>query len=127
MKKKWISYLLIFLLSFSFVFQFVKADSGWDVDYDTSSSSSSSSSSSGSSSSIDFSWDNPSDRATLITVFSALVILFIIAHIVCRRSDSSPNSFSEMSEEQIHAIDPDMNIEEFKSNVYDTFIKVQNA
>ena len=132
MKKKLISYILIFLLSLGFVFQFAKADSGWDVDYD-----SGSSWSSGSSWDSGSRWDDDDDYgsysgssgsvAFLIIFMIVIAILIISANKAHSSLTSAYPQYQEMSEEQIHAIDPDMNIEEFKNNVYETFIQIQNA
>lgn len=119
-----------------------KADSGWDTSYD-SGSSWSSSSSSGSWSSSDWgssrsSSGSSSYSSTPMTkeearIFSIVMILMAGLTLgLCIISSKKKTKFPireryTLSKDEIHQIDPSLDIEEFKKMAYESFVDIQNA
>ena len=145
--KNVLKYILILLLVITpFSISMVKADSGWDTDYDSGGSSwdsGGSSYDSGSSwSSSDYDSGSSSGGSMSGTeAFITLVIFLAIFSLVIvssRRQGKSntiitnPNvnyigNYSDVSEDKIKQLMPDMTLSQLKTMAYNKFIDIQNA
>ena len=125
----------------------VHADSGWDFDYDSGGSDWGGSSDWGSSdwgsSSWDDDWSGGSYSSGGIMGFAGTFIIFVVVIIIViistlsqnknggSRSSSyvapSVNLPRKLTDEEIHAVDPELNIEEFKKLAYRTYWDIQQA
>ncbi len=140
MIKRILKFLLVVVMAFSVSvcinpvsFQKVHADSGWDSDYD----SGGSDWGSDSDWSSDSSWDSDSSEsgfvAGIVTIL-AFVVVFVVIVIVMATGKSSggyskPTTviYNKLTDDQVHAIDPTLNITEFNKKVYDIYLNIQNA
>ena len=145
--KNVLKYILILLLVITpFSISMVKADSGWDTDYDSGGSSwdsGGSSYDSGSSwSSSDYDSGSSSGGSMSGTeAFITLVIflaIFILVIVLSRRQSKSntiitnPNvnyigNYTDVSEDKIKQLMPDMTLSQLKTMAYNKFIDIQNA
>ncbi len=157
MKKKVCFALKLLIVCFFTIFVSVKADSGWDYDYDSSGSSWGSSSSWGSGSSWDYDSDGGSWHSSSSSHSSGynsssssghfflyadsnimiMLIIFIIAMIYVgtllrnmeRKSKSKVKNtmYADLTEEKIREVDPNLNLEEFKNDVFEIYNSIQVA
>lgn len=132
MKKNFCKYLLLFVLTLFGVLSIysvsVKADSGWDTDYDY-----------GGGGGYDYDYDygdsNYSYSSGGGSVFGSIVtfiiIIIVIASIYKNKGKKtitpSSQTYTYMSEEDIKALIPDFNKNEFLDKAYKTYLDVQDA
>lgn len=147
-KKKILLILAVVLLGVGVIYRPVQADSGWDSDYDSGWDSGSSWDSGSDWSSSD--WDYDSDWSSsggggggsLFGVIMVVVIIVIVISIMNNRNGGNKgngsssyrinnyndtNNYDDVDINKIKEIDPELNINEFKTKVFRTYKDIQTA
>ncbi len=138
-KKKILLILAVVLLGFGIIYRPVQADSGWDSDYDSGWDSSSSWDSS-SDWDYDSDWSSFSGGGSLFDIIIVIVIVIIIISIKNNRNGgnkgngsssynnyNNTNNYTDVDINKIKEIDPELNINEFKTKVFMTYKDIQTA
>lgn len=150
--KKILLYMLIVTLSFSIIYMPVKADSGWDSDYDSGGWDSDWDSGSDWDSDWGSSWDSDYDYGSswssssssgegdisgwITAVIITIIIIVIIYNISNRNNHNRPrggtkitksNNYKDISPSKIVEVDPNFNIEDFKSKAFSIYKDIQTA
>jgi len=144
MKKKIFLSILLIISMFGIVLVPIKADSGWDSSYDSGGSWDSGGSDWGGSS-----WDSDYDysysgsyssgsigESIIIFIYVGIIIISIIyisskSHIKVQKGNinniTTTNNYIDISAEKILEIDPDVNMDEFKTYAYNIYKVIQTA
>ena len=138
-KKKILLVLAVVLLGFGIIYRPVQADSGWDSDYDSGWDSSSSWDSS-SDWDYDSDWSSFSGGGSLFDIIIVIVIVIIIISIKNNRNGgnkgngsssynnyNNTNNYTDVDINKIKEIDPELNINEFKTKVFKAYKDIQTA
>lgn len=127
MKKKFVLLFFLALIFISAPIVSLKADSGWDSDYD-----SGFDSDWGSDFDSDYDYDSYGSSHTM-TGFDLIVFMVIIIIILYALYNNSKKIINEpsvnkiLSDNDIHSIDPTINIEELKKYTFELYKNVQEA
>ena len=133
MKKKNVLIIIIILIMSLGIYT-IKADSGWDSDFDFGGSDFGSSDY-GSSYSYDGSSSSGGSYSSSSIFFDLVVMIIVVIIVVSKYKDNnssntnrfSLNSYKDMDEEKLKEIDPELDIESLKKEVFDIYEKIQIA
>lgn len=134
-KNKILLILAVALLGFGVIYRPVQADSGWDTDYDSGWDSGSSWDSS-SDWDYDSDWSSFSGGSSLFDIIIVIVIVIIVISIKNNRNGGNKgngsssyrtNNYTDVDINKIKEIDPELNINEFKTKVFRTYKDIQIA
>ena len=131
--KKFILYLSTMLLIFVGIIyspKLIKADSGFDSSWDSGSSDWGRSSDWDSSSWDSSDSDGDLSGSGMLAVIVITVIVIIVISIICSKKEvklTEIDSYSKLSDDEIHEYISDLDIEKFNNKVFDNYKKIQEA
>lgn len=132
MKKFVLTLSIIFLLCIGAVFKpnLIKADSGFDSSWDSGSSDWGSSSDWSSSSWDSYDSDGDLDGSSIFVIIIITIIIIVIVSIICSKKEGKSTeieSYSKLSDEEIHEYINDLDIEAFNNTVFNNYKQIQEA